>query len=120
MTDFIQVNTTVGSRPDAERIATQLVDRRLAACVQIIGPVQSTFRWQGKIETSEEWLCVAKTTRAAYPAVEQQIRSLHRYEVPEIVATEIVAGSSDYLAWVGGEVVSPAGAIATPSVSVNG
>ncbi|HTU23980.1 MAG TPA: divalent-cation tolerance protein CutA [Pirellulales bacterium] len=105
----MQVITTVGSRAEAERIAAQLVDARTAACVQIVGPVTSTFRWQGAIETSEEWLCLAKTTRDAFAAVERQIRALHSYELPEIIALPIVAGSAAYLNWIASE-VPPQGA----------
>jgi periplasmic divalent cation tolerance protein len=100
MTDFIQVHTTTASKEDAERIAAALVERRLAACVQIVGPITSVYRWQGKTETSSEWLCVAKTQQSLYGQVEAAIRELHSYEVPEIVATPIVAGSENYLNWV--------------------
>jgi periplasmic divalent cation tolerance protein len=116
MTQFVQVITTVGSRGEAERIAAQLVDERLAACVQIVGPVSSTFRWREEIEMSEEWLCLAKTTRDCFPAVERQIRALHSYELPEIIALPIVAGSSDYLAWIARE-VAPQAAPVEPSSS---
>jgi len=113
MTQFVKVITTVGSRGEAERIAAQLVDERLAACVQIVGPVSSTFRWREEIEISEEWLCMAKTTRDSYPAVERRIRSLHSYELPEIIALPIVAGSSDYLAWIAREVAPQAAPLDT-------
>ena len=81
---------------------------RLAACVQIVGPITSIFRWHEAIETSQEWLCVAKTTRDHFPAIEQQIRGLHSYDLPEIIAVPIVAGSSDYLAWIDREVMPEA------------
>lgn len=103
MTDFLQIQTTTATKEDAERIAAALVERRLAACVHVVGPITSVYRWQGKTETSSEWLCVAKTQQALYPAVEAAIRELHRYEVPEIVATPIVAGSESYLNWVRSE-----------------
>ena len=104
MSQFVQVITTVGSHREAERIAAQLVDDRLAACVQIVGPVSSIFRWHDAIETSQEWLCLVKTTRDRFPAVEKQIRALHSYEMPEIIAVPIIAGSSDYLTWIDREV----------------
>ncbi|HEX4145034.1 MAG TPA: divalent-cation tolerance protein CutA [Pirellulales bacterium] len=116
MTQFVQVITTVGSRGEAERIAAQLVDQRLAACVQVVGPVSSTFRWREAIEISEEWLCLAKTTRDCFSAVERQIRSLHSYELPEIIALPIVAGSTDYLDWIASE-VAPQSAPLDPSPS---
>jgi periplasmic divalent cation tolerance protein len=102
----IQVVTTVGNRAEAERIAAQLVGERLAACVQIVGPVKSTFHWQGAIEVSEEWFCLAKTTLDRYEAIERQIRALHSYELPEIIALPIVAGSPEYLAWIARDVGS--------------
>ena len=100
MTEHLQVLTTVGSEEDAERISIALVERRLAACVQTVGPIASRYRWQGKVETAREWQCLAKTEAARYPEVEAAIRELHPYDEPEIVATPIVAGSAAYLAWV--------------------
>lgn len=100
MADYVQVLTTVGSEEEAGRIASLLVERRLAACVQVVGPITSRYRWQGKIEDEREWQCLAKTTRAAYEAVEAAIREAHSYDEPEIIATPIVAGSRGYLAWI--------------------
>jgi periplasmic divalent cation tolerance protein len=100
MTDYVQVLTTVGSEEEAGRIASLLVERRLAACVQVAGPIVSRYRWQGEVEEEREWQCLAKTTRAAYEKVEAAIRETHSYEEPEIVATPIVAGSPGYLAWI--------------------
>ncbi len=100
MVDALQIFTTVDDRDVADRIANALVSRRLAACVQITGPVTSVFRWQGKIETSQEWLCIIKTQPSRYSAVEAAILEFHTYQVPEIVAVPIVAGASGYLAWL--------------------
>ncbi len=100
MPDYIQVITTVEHREDAQRIATALVEQRLAACVQVSGPVTSTYRWQGKIHSAQEWQCSIKTRRDRYPEVEQAIRKLHPYQVPEILALPVVAGGADYLAWL--------------------
>jgi periplasmic divalent cation tolerance protein len=100
MADCIQVLTTAGSEQEAERIGAALVERRLAACVQVLGPVSSCYRWQGQVETAREWMCVAKTEASRYPQVEAAIRELHSYEEPEIVATPIVAGSASYLDWI--------------------
>lgn len=100
MTDYMQIQTTAGSEEEAERIAGALVERRLAACVQVVGPIASHYRWQGSIEHSTEWLCLAKTSTARYTELEMAIRDLHSYEEPEIIATPIVAGSSGYLEWV--------------------
>jgi periplasmic divalent cation tolerance protein len=100
MTDHLQVFTTIDSEEAAEEISAALVERGLAACVQVVGPISSTYRWQGEVERAREWTCVAKTTAARYPEVEAAIRELHTYEEPEIVATAIVAGSSGYLDWI--------------------
>jgi periplasmic divalent cation tolerance protein len=107
MTNAIQVATTTGKREDADRIASALVEQRLAACVQVSGPITSCYRWQGAIETADEWLCVCKTTLAAYAPVEVAIRRLHPYQEPEILATPIVAGSPSYLAWLVAQVELP-------------
>lgn len=100
MSEAIQVTTTTATKEDAQRIAAALVERRLAACVQVGGPITSCYRWQGAIETAEEWLCTIKTTRAAYEQVERAIRQLHPYDEPEIIAVPIVAGSAGYLQWL--------------------
>ena len=100
---YLQVVTTTSREADAERIARTLLERRLAACVQIAGPVTSLYWWKGVLETSEEWLCSIKTGEAQYAALEKAIRKVHPYEVPEIVAIPIVAGSKDYLKWLQGE-----------------
>lgn len=100
MAEYLQVTTTTGSEAEAERIGAALVERRLAACVQIVGPISSRYRWQGEIERSTEWICVAKTSAAGYPELETAIRELHSYDEPEIVATPIVAGSKGYLDWI--------------------
>jgi len=104
MPDYIQVVTTTQRHEDAEAIARRLVEDRLAACAQVLGPIHSTYRWQGQIETAEEWQCWAKSRRELYPAIEQAIRRLHPYEVPEILAIAVLAGSASYLAWLDGEV----------------
>ena len=100
---YLQVVTTTSREADAERIARTLLEGRLAACVQIAGPVTSLYWWKGVLETSEEWLCSIKTGEAQYAALEKAIRKVHPYEVPEIVAIPIVAGSKDYLKWLQGE-----------------
>jgi len=100
MTGHLQVLTTIDSEEAAERISAALVERRLAACVQVVGPISSTYRWQGEVERAREWMCVAKTTAERYPEVEAAIRELHPYDEPEIVATQIVAGSAGYLGWI--------------------
>lgn len=105
MNEYVQITTTTGARHDAERIAAELVSRRLAACVQISGPIASTYRWQEAVETSEEWLCTAKTNRALFAEIERVMKQLHPYEVPELIATPIVAGSEAYLKWLAEQLV---------------
>jgi periplasmic divalent cation tolerance protein len=100
MADFLQVSTTTQTRDDAQRIADALVGRKLTACVQVLGPIASTYRWKDNVERAGEWLCLIKTSAARYAEVEAAVRELHPYEVPEIVATSIVAGSTDYLDWM--------------------
>jgi periplasmic divalent cation tolerance protein len=97
---FIQVTTTVASAEEAKEIARILIETKLAACVQIVGPIESVYRWQGKIETASEWQCVAKTSMEKYPAVEAAILKTHAYETPEIIATPIVEASEAYLKWL--------------------
>ena len=103
MQSAIQVVTTTDRKEDAERIAGALVEERLAACVQVIGPVFSTYRWKGRVETAEEWQCWAKTEAGLYEDVEKAIRAIHPYELPEIVALPVLRGSQEYLDWLQGE-----------------
>jgi periplasmic divalent cation tolerance protein len=100
MTDYLQVLTTVSSQEEAERIGSALIERRLAACVQTVGPISSRYRWKGAVEEAQEWQCLAKTEAVKYAEVEQAIRELHSYEEPEILALPILAGSKSYLDWV--------------------
>jgi periplasmic divalent cation tolerance protein len=100
MAEYLQVLTTAGSEEEAERLSAALVERRLAACVQVIGPISSRYRWQGEVERSQEWLCLAKTDAESYPQLEAAIREILSYDEPEIVATPIVAGSQGYLDWL--------------------
>ena len=96
--------TTTDNKEDAEKIATRLVEKKLAACVQIVGPITSFYRWKGNIEKAQEWQCWIKSKEILYKEIEKEIRSVHPYEVPEIVAIPIVAGSRGYLQWLEGEV----------------
>ncbi len=100
MAELIQILTTVEREEEAEGIASELVERRLAACVQIVGPIASTYRWNGEVQSAEEWQCWIKTRRDLYDEVESAIRQLHAYEVPEIIAMPIIDGSKDYMEWV--------------------
>ncbi|HEX8958487.1 MAG TPA: divalent-cation tolerance protein CutA [Solirubrobacterales bacterium] len=98
--EYVQVLTTAGSEQEAEWIGAVLIERRLAACVQVLGPVASRYRWRGEVEEAREWQCLAKTEASRYAEVEAAIREVHSYEEPEIVAIPIAAGSSGYLAWI--------------------
>ncbi|MCS7306097.1 MAG: divalent-cation tolerance protein CutA [Thermoguttaceae bacterium] len=102
--EYIQVLTSIDSAEKAAVIAQTLLEKRLAACVQILGPIQSHYWWQGQREQSQEWLCLAKTRQELYPAVESAIRAVHPYQTPEILATPILAGLAEYLAWLDQEV----------------
>lgn len=97
---MITITTTTGDHSTAERIATELVDRGLAACVQISGPVTSTYRWQGKVETAEEWICTAKTTKETFAEIDQLIAEIHPYDTPELIAIPITHASSAYEEWL--------------------
>lgn len=101
MTDKIVVLVTCGSRKEARKIARALVGQRLAACVSEIGvPVASTYRWKGRIESAKEFLLLIKTSKERFAAVRDAARKLHSYEVPEIIALSITAGSRAYLNWI--------------------
>ena len=100
MTEQLIVFVTVPSRDDGERIAAALVGEQLAACVNVVGPIHSIYRWQGAVQRDEEHLLLIKTTRAQYPGLEARVQALHTYELPEIVAVPIERGSAAYLAWI--------------------
>jgi len=105
--EYVQVLTTVASEHEAERIAAALLERRLAACVQTLGPIVSRYRWRGKLEEEREWQCLAKTEARLYAEVETAIRSLHSYEEPEILAIPVLDGSAGYLGWISASVGEP-------------
>jgi periplasmic divalent cation tolerance protein len=91
---------TAPDAPTASRLAETLVAERLAACANLLPAVQSVYRWEGKVERAAEVLLIIKTTAAHYPALEARLRELHPYEVPEIIALPITAGSAPYLRWL--------------------
>ncbi len=94
------VLTTVGNREEAQKIANALVESEIAACVNIVGPIRSVYRWEGKVEKAEEFLLVVKTWSDAYERVEEMIKELHSYELPECIALRVERGSEHYLEWV--------------------
>jgi periplasmic divalent cation tolerance protein len=109
MREYIQVVTTTEHREEAESIARALVEERLAACVQVIGPISSIYRWRGAIQSAQEWQCWIKSRRDLYDQIEETIRRLHPYEVPEILAVPVLAGSASYLTWLDDEVRTAGG-----------
>jgi periplasmic divalent cation tolerance protein len=100
MNKHIQVFTTTGKKEDAERIAKILLEKKLAGCIQIIGPMSSLYWWKGRMEESEEWLCIIKSEKSLYNELEKTIKDNHPYDVPEIIAVPITMGNQDYLDWL--------------------
>jgi periplasmic divalent cation tolerance protein len=107
MIDARVVFTTAGDSAEAEKIARALVERRLAACVNILPQARSIYRWQGKVEDAAESLLIIKTTVAQFPAVRDTISDLHAYDVPECICLPITDGSPDYLKWLTESVPAP-------------
>jgi periplasmic divalent cation tolerance protein len=98
--EHVIVSTTTPTREAAGSLATLLVEARAAACVQVLGPIASTYRWKGAVETSEEWLLLIKSCRSRFGLIERLIRENHPYEVPEILVSAVTGGSEPYLAWL--------------------
>jgi periplasmic divalent cation tolerance protein len=105
MREFIVVYVTVGSVEEGERLARALVQERLAACVNRIPAVRSTYRWQGQVEQNDEELLIIKSGKDLFASIQQRVRELHSYSVPEIIALPIVDGSQDYLKWLDEQVL---------------
>jgi periplasmic divalent cation tolerance protein len=103
MADFMQVVTTVDGEEEAERLARGITGGRLAACVQIVGPIKSIYWWQGELAEAREWQLVIKTTTARIAELEDYIKENHSYDTPEITATVISGGSWEYLDWITAE-----------------
>jgi periplasmic divalent cation tolerance protein len=101
MTDKRIVLSTAGSEEEARKIARHLVERQLAACVNIVPQIESVYRWQSKVEEAREWLLLIKTTSERFPAVRDALLELHSYNVPECVAIAVEDGSAGYLDWIG-------------------
>jgi periplasmic divalent cation tolerance protein len=102
-TETLLVITNLPDRASAETLAQALVDRRAAACVNILTPCRSVYRWKGAVETAEEHPLFAKTTRDRYSLLERVVRELHPYELPEIIAVPLAGGLPAYLEWVAAE-----------------
>lgn len=115
-----QVLLVMSSLPDraaAQRLARILIERRLAACVSVLAPCVSVYRWQGVVEETAEVPVLIKTTAGRYAELESALRALHSYELPEIIAVPVVRGLSGYLDWVAGETATPGFPPAIPSSS---
>jgi len=100
MSEFILVFVTCGSEEEALKIAHSLVEERLAACVNLVSPVRSIYRWEGKIWDEKEWILIIKTQKERFEELENKVKSLHSYSVPEIIGLPIVEGSASYLKWL--------------------
>ena len=100
MSNPIVVLVTCGSEDEALKIANALVEEHLAACVNVISPIRSIYRWEGKIWDEKEWLLIIKTQSHRFAELEKKVKSLHSYSVPEIVSLPITEGSSSYLNWI--------------------
>lgn len=102
---YCQVVTTTDSREAADELARGAVQARVAACAQVLGPLASTYWWEGSVATDEEWQVQFKTTAGAYSGLEEYLRTQHSYDVPEILCLPVTAGHRRYLEWVDSEVV---------------
>ncbi|MDP2972827.1 MAG: divalent-cation tolerance protein CutA [Deltaproteobacteria bacterium] len=100
MSEPIVVLITCGSEEEALNISRALVEEQLAACVNLISPIRSIYRWEEKIWDEKEWLLIIKTQRIRFDELEKKVKSFHSYSVPEIIALPIIAGSSSYLDWL--------------------
>ena len=100
MNDAVVVLCTCAKQDEALRIANALLDERLVACVNVLPPLESVYRWHGKVETAQEILMLIKTTRQRFPALRDRLAELHTYDTPEIIALPIFDGSEKYLAWL--------------------
>ena len=106
MTDRRIVLSTAGSEDEARKIAQHLVEHKFAACVNIVPQIESIYRWQDKVESSQEWLLLIKTTQEKFASVREAISKLHSYEVPECIAISIQDGNPNYLKWLADSVES--------------
>lgn len=100
MTDKVVILVTASSQEECRKIATRLIEERLAACVNIAQPVQSVYRWEGEVEESREFLMFIKTNRNLFPQVKAEISQVHSYQTPEIICLPIIDGSPNYLHWI--------------------
>lgn len=104
MSEPVAVMMTAGSQEEAEKIAQALVGELLAACVNVVPGVTSVYRWEGAVQSDQEWLLIAKSQREVLEELVQRVQALHSYDVPEIIALPITGGSETYLHWIDQEV----------------
>ena len=103
MEDFILILVTASSEEEAKKIAFSLMEKRFAACINLVKDIESIYRWKGKISDEKEVLMLIKTRKKLYKSVEEEVKKIHSYEVPEIIALPIISGSKDYLYWMDSE-----------------
>lgn len=106
MTDALIVFCTCSSQEEALKLARALVEQEAAACVNIVPAIESVYRWEGQIETAQEFLLIVKSTRERFAALQELIVKLHSYDTPEVIAVPVVAGLPKYLAWLGATVAT--------------
>ncbi len=97
---YIQILTTIDDKNIAKKIASALLDKKMASCIQISGPITSNYSWEDKLESTEEYMCIIKTRHNLYREIERLIIEMHPYEVPEIISTQILDGNKTYLDWM--------------------
>lgn len=107
MEEILHITTTADKKETVETIGRSLVERRLASCAQIMGPIKSIYRWKGNVKETEEWVCVIKSRKSLYEKIEEEIRRLHPYELPEILAVGIENALPAYVKWVLDETALP-------------
>ena len=100
MTDKVVILVTVASRSEGKKIARHLVEAKLAACVNILQPMESVYRWEGKIAEEREFLLIIKSTGELFPEIKAEISKIHSYHTPEIICLPVIEGSRNYLQWV--------------------
>lgn len=106
MEKYIQILMTTPKKQEAEKIANSLLEKKLAACIQIIGPIISIYKWKGKKEKTKEWICFIKSPQKNYPKIEKLIKQKHPYKTPEIISMPIIKGNKNYLNWIDTETLS--------------
>lgn len=104
---YIMVIVTASSKQEAEKIAHQLLEEKMIACANIVGPVSSHFHWAGKIDKAEEYLMLMKSRAELFEALSAKVKALHSYEVPEIIALPVLKGSAAYLDWLSNSLKQP-------------